>query len=168
MNRIRSAVAVTVALTAGAGVAATIAATGPASAGTSGQTPTGRSAGSFTVRVHHGSDASVDLGRRGFSAGDQDLFTGALTREGRRVGRLVGTCTTVRAGRTSADQLCEFVLRLGHAQLTATGSVSSGSQGPGTFDLAVVGGTGRFSAAAGQLAVTATSGRTFPITVTLS
>ena len=138
-------------------------AVGSASAGT---TPADR-AGSFTVRAHHGTDSSLDLGKAGFSAGDQDLFTGALTRNGKHAGRLVGSCTTVRVGRSTADQLCEFVLHLGRAQITASGSVSSTQRGPGTFALPVLGGTGRFQGAAGQIAVTATNGRTFPITVSL-
>ena len=53
---------------AGAAAAATLAATGTASAGTA------ASSGTFTVRAHHGSATSIDLGKTGFSAGDEDLL----------------------------------------------------------------------------------------------
>jgi hypothetical protein len=162
MNTIRSTTAVVTVLVAGVGTAAGLAVVGSASAGTA-----AGGADTFTLRAHHGTDASIDLGKADFSAGDQDLFTGELTRNGKHVGRLVGSCVTARVGRSTADQLCEFVLRLGDAQITASGSVSSTPQGPGTFALPVVGGTGRYRNAAGQIAVAATSGKTFPITVSL-
>src|SRR5690242_21392385 len=160
MSTIRSLIIGTTVVAAGAGAAAVLAVTGSATAGTA------AAAGSFTVRAHHGSEANLDLGASGFSAGDQDLFTGALTRNGHHVGRLVGSCTTVRVGKT-ADQLCEFVLRLGKGQVTASGTVSSGRSGPGTFVLPIVGGTGRYEGAGGQIAVTATNGSSFPIQVSL-
>ena len=157
MNRTRSAVLLAVVLAGAAGSSAAIAATGPASAGPS---------AGFTVTVTQGSDAAVDLGRHGFSAGDQDLFTGGLSQHGKAVGRLVGTCTNVRVART-ADQLCEFVLRLGSSQITAAGTVSSGTKGPRSFTLPVLGGTGRYAGAAGTISVTPTNATSFPIIVTL-
>jgi hypothetical protein len=160
MSTIRSLIIGTTVVAAGTGAAAVLATTGSASAGTT------AAVGSFTVRAHHGSEANIDLGTSGFSAGDQDLFTGALTRNGHHVGRLVGSCTTVRVGKT-ADQLCEFVLRLGKGQITATGTVSSGQSGPGTFALPIVGGTGRYQGTGGQIAVTPTNGSSFPIQVSV-
>jgi len=148
---------------AGAGAAATLAATGTASAGTAESSR----AASFTVRAHHGSDTNIDLGKSGFSAGDQDLFTGSLTRNGNHAGRFVGTCTTARVGKTTADQFCTFVLHLVHGQIMASGTTRSGQSGPGTFALPILGGTGRYNTAAGQIAVTATNGKTFPITISL-
>lgn len=143
-----------------AGAAGTAAlTTGTATAGT----PT---SGSFTVRAHHGSDTNIDLGKSGFSAGDQDLFTGALTRDGKHVGALTGQCTTVHVGRT-ADQLCTFDLTLGASQIATSGAVRAGQAGPGTFTLPIVGGTGRYRHAGGQITVTASNGATIPITVSL-
>jgi hypothetical protein len=162
MNSIRSATAVVAVLAAGAGTVAAVTSVDSASAGTA-----TASARSFTVHAHHGSDTPLDLGQNGFSAGDQDLFTGALTRSGTHVGRLVGSCTTARVGRSSADQLCEFVLRLRKGQITASGSVGSTSQGPGTFSLPILGGTGRYQGAAGQIAVTSSNAKSIPITVSL-
>jgi hypothetical protein len=162
MNTIRSAIAAATVLAAGVGSVAALTTSDSASAGTA----TAR-AGSFTVRAHQGSDTSIDHGNDGFSAGDQDLFAGALTRDGKHVGHLVGTCQTARVGGKTADQLCEFVLRLGHGQITASGSVSSTEKGPGTFALPILGGTGQYRRAAGQIAVTATNGDSFPIRVDL-
>lgn len=161
-HRTRSVATVVAVLAVGAGAGAAMTASGTASADTA-----SRTAGAFTVQTHSRTETNLDLGKTGFSPGDQDLFTGSLTRHGKHVGRLVGTCTTARVGASTADQLCEFVLHLGKAQLTAAGTVSSDRQGPGTFALPIVGGTGRYSSAAGQIAVTATSGKTFPITVSL-
>jgi hypothetical protein len=172
MNRIPSITTVpatltmSLALALGASAIAVATNAGPATAGTS-QEPSTRSATTFTVHVHHGTDTSLDLGDTGFSAGDQDLFTGPLTRHGTHVGHLVGSCTTARAGKTSADQLCEFVLHLGKAQITTAGTVSSGQQGPSTFTLPILGGTGRYDTAKGQIAVTPSNRATFPVTITL-
>jgi hypothetical protein len=137
-----------------------VATAGAASAGTP-------STGTFTVRAHQGRQASIDLGKKGFSAGDEDLSVGALSYQGHTVGRLVTNCTTVRVGAASADQLCEFVLHLGSSQLTADGTVRAGHAGPGTFTLPILGGTGRYRSAGGVLSVTATNGGTVPITVSL-
>jgi hypothetical protein len=162
MNTIRSATAALAVLAAGVGTIAALTTTDAASAGTASARST-----SFTLKSHQGTDTNVDLGDTGFSAGDQDYFTGALTRGGKHVGRLVGSCATARVGASTADQLCEFTLHLGKAQITAIGSVSSTQSGPGTFVLPIVGGTGRYDSAAGQIAVTATSGKTFPIAVSV-
>jgi len=122
---------------------------------------------SFTVWAHHVSESSLDLGHTGFSAGDEDLFVDRLTRGGQTVGQLVGSCTAVAVGQSGVDQLCEFVLRFGSAQLTAAGTVHAGAQGPGTFSLPVVGGSGSYRGAGGQIEVTATDSSTLPITVSL-
>jgi hypothetical protein len=163
MNTFRSLITGATIVAMGAAAAATLATTGTASAGTAGSPR----AASFTLRAHHGSDANIDLGATGFSAGDQDLFTGSLSRNGAHAGRFVGTCTTARAGKTTADQLCEFALHLTHGQITAAGTVRSGRSGPGTFALPILGGTGRYDTASGQITVTATNGKTFPIAITL-
>jgi hypothetical protein len=147
---------------AGLSTGATVALALPGSA-TAG-TPT---TGTFTVRAHQRSAAHLDLGRTGVSAGDEDLISGVLTRDGAQVGSLAGTCQAVRYRQHGAVQLCEFDLRFGTAQLTSSGMVVAGRNGPGTFTMPITGGTGRYLGAAGQLAVTATSGAALPITVTL-
>lgn len=126
------------------------------------------SSGTFTVQAHQGSQANLDLGRHGMSAGDESLFTGGLSRHGTDVGLMVGECRTVRVGPRRAVELCDYDLRFGGAQLMASGSVAAGHGGPGTFTVPITGGTGRYLGAAGQLAITATNGPTVPITVQLS
>lgn len=146
--------------TAVAASAVVLASTGSAAAGTP-------RAGSFTVHLHQTSDTRVDLGTKGFSAGDQEVGAANITRNGRRIGWANMSCTTARVGQSSADEMCDYVLHLGAAQITAAGSVRAGQHGPGTFHMPIVGGTGRYRGAAGQLAITATSGSTLPITIQL-
>lgn len=160
MSRTRSIIAGAIVTAAAAGTVALMATTSDASAGTP-------SSGTFTVQAHHGTETSLDLGKAGFSAGDQDLFVDRLGRNGQLVGWLAGSCTTARVGRSSADQLCEFVLHFGSSQITSSGAVRAGQGGPGTFTLPISGGTGRYRGAAGQIAITATSGSVVPITVSL-
>lgn len=124
--------------------------------------------GTFTVQAHQGSQTHLDLGRSGNSAGDEDLFTGALTRNGTHVGSMAGSCQTARMGARSEVQLCEFDLRFGNSQLSSAGMVVSGRRGPGSFRVAITGGTGRYLGAAGQLTVTASNNATLPITVQLN
>ena len=162
MSTIRTLITGVTVVAAGAGAAAALATTGTASAGTAGS-----SARSFTVRVHHGAETNLDLGKSGFSAGDEDLVVAPLTRGGNKAGRLVGNCTSVRVART-ADQLCEFVLHLKRGQITASGTVRSGQSGPNGFELPILGGTGRYQGAGGQITVTPSSGGSFPIQVSLS
>jgi hypothetical protein len=126
------------------------------------------SATHFTVYAHAGTDRSIDVGRSGFSAGDYDVNTSRLGMNGTTVGWEVGDCVTARVGARTADQLCTFVLHLRRGQLTATGVVRSGQQGPGTFTLPITGGTGRFAGAGGTLTVTATDGNVVPMTVDLT
>jgi hypothetical protein len=160
MKPSRTLITVAGTATATAAIAIALATTGSAAASTLGS-------GTFTVRAHHGSETNVDLGPKGFSAGDEDLTVSPLTAKGHQVGRLVGNCTTARAGRTSVDELCEFVLRIGTSQLTAAGTVRAGQRGPGTFTLPILGGTGRYRGAGGTIAVSAGNGSTIPITVSL-
>jgi hypothetical protein len=122
----------------------------------------------FTVHAVHGADTTIDAGRTGFSSGDDELATMHLVRAGKAVGWGVTECRTVHVGRQLAEQLCTFALHFGKGQIVATGAVGSGQQGPGTFSLAITGGTGRFRDAQGELLVTATNGGSVPITVELA
>jgi hypothetical protein len=160
MSSTRKTIALTLGAVASAGALAAVVNAASASAGTPG-------GGTFTVIAHHHSDTNIDLGRRGFSPGDVDLFTDWLGRGGDRVGWLTGSCRVVRVGRTTADQLCDFDVSLGGAQLTSTGQVRSTQSGPGTFSLPITGGTDRYRGASGELTITATNGPSLPITISL-
>lgn len=162
MSSIRTLVTGATVIAAVAAGAAALATTGTASAGTA-----AASSRSFTVTAHQGSDSSVDVGDAGLSAGDEDLVVAPLFRGGKHVGRMVGSCTTARVAAQSLDQLCEFVLYLPHGQVTTSGTVHAGQSGPGTFALPILGGTGRYQGAGGQMTISAGSGGTIPIKVSL-
>jgi hypothetical protein len=125
-------------------------------------------ANEFTVRALNGAQTTIDAGRKGFSAGDDDLGTMHLRRSGKSVGWGIIDCLTVHVGPSHAVQQCTIALHFGKGQIVATGAVRSGQQGPGTFSLAITGGTGRYRNAQGQMLVTATSGNSIPITVQLT
>jgi hypothetical protein len=120
----------------------------------------------FTVQARHWSHTSVDNGHKGFSAGDVAIDADHLYQHGSRVGAAIVSCTTARVGK-SADQLCEFVLTIHGAQLVAEGTVRSTQSGPGSFRLAITGGTGRYEGAAGHLSMTASNSSKLPISVSL-
>jgi hypothetical protein len=155
-------------LTASAVVAGAAIAAGVAVSTLTDASASAASHGSFTVRAYHGSETNLDLGAKGFSAGDQDLGSDRLVRNGKQVGYSAISCTAVRVGATSTDQLCEFALRFGSSQLESRGVVRAGQAGPGTFTLPILGGTGRYEGATGQLTVTATDGPYVPMTVSLT
>jgi hypothetical protein len=161
MTSKRSIVTAVALASAAAGTAVVLALPGSASAGVP-------ASGTFTVQAHPGTEADLDLGRSGRSAGDEGLFTAGLTRNGNHVGTMAGTCQTVRAGAHADVQLCEFDLRFGTSQLTTRGLVVAGLRGPGTFTLPIDGGTGRYDGASGQVAFTATNHSTLPIKVQLT
>lgn len=145
-------------LTAAGAVATAVAA--PALVGTAAASRTQ----SFTVHAHGLKQSSIDVGDKGFSAGDYDVHTDRLMRNGHKVGWDSATCLVTRLAKT-ADESCHWVMHLRHGQIVADGVVRSGQQGPGTFTLAITGGTGRYDDARGSLSITATSGNTVPITV---
>jgi hypothetical protein len=119
-----------------------------------GTTSAGGSSTATTIRLyeHDTSQANIDLGAPGESAGDQFLFAGdAFKRKGgTQVGRVAGTCTTMSTG-AAGEVLCvvNFSLRNGHiaAQgLFVTADLFGGKTG--TFP--ITGGTGRYRRARGE------------------
>jgi hypothetical protein len=122
---------------------------------------------SFTVYAAPGGETNIDAGKPGFSAGDMDLHSSPLTRGGRTVGWNTGSCLTTAVTSTYADQICQILMNLPDGQIVTEGAVRSGQGGPGTFPLAVTGGTGRYQTARGQVRVTASDGPV-RIDVTLS
>ena len=141
-NRIRAAAVVLVA--AGAGVA--IAAAAPASTRPVGQTI------SFTERQI--SDRNFNLGSaHGIAVGAVELSANSLMQGRRQIGRDGGSCTVTRLSAQSADDLCLDVLALPGGQIDLAGLVPSTPQGPGPFDVAVTGGTGRYQDARGYATV---------------
>lgn len=106
----------------------------------------------FIDRVDPGSNTDLDLGRRGLSAGDQQLFTDRLVRDGRRVGTTVGVATiSAVTAETIAVQVASTAI-LDKGSLTlAFAFVEVLAEGPDRVSLAAVtGGTGAYAGASGQ------------------
>jgi hypothetical protein len=126
---------------AAAGIGAAIVAAAPA-----GQTIT------FTER--NVSDHSFNLGSgHGFAVGYVELVANKLIHNGTQVGRDGQSYTVTRRGDGSADEVVSATEVLAHGQIDLAGLVTSTPKGPGTFQLAVTGGTGRYQNARGYATV---------------
>jgi hypothetical protein len=114
-----------------------------------------------------GHETNIDLGSKGFSAGDQELVAANLVQDGKRVGEVGSVCQLVRVAKSSAACLDTFTLSLPKGQITTQGLVTSTPAGAGTFALAITGGTGAYQTAHGQMKVTSTSTDEVPLTLYL-
>ena len=112
----------------------------------------------FTVYSVGANETSVDVGQHGYGAGDMDVHVARLARNGKTVGWDTGSCLTTAVSPRLATQICHIVLNLQGGQLVTDGAVQDGPKGPGTFHLAITGGTGRYRTASGEIAVTASDG----------
>jgi hypothetical protein len=143
-RRRAAAAAIAVACTGAAIVAAA-----PAWAAPAGQTI------SFTE--HTTSDHTFNLGPgQGFAVGSVELFADNLTHDGKKIGHDGGSFTVVRLGTKSADQVCSLTVVLAHGQIDLAGLVTDTKKGPGTFQLAITGGTGRYQSARGYATIVPT------------
>jgi len=112
-------------------------------------------------------ESSIDLGKKGFSQGDQELVALNLFRDGKKIGEAGNLCQFVRVTKASATDLCQVDMSLPAGQITSGGLVRSTPAGPGTFFLAITGGTGAYQTAHGQVKITATSTNEVPVTLYL-
>jgi hypothetical protein len=76
----------------------------------------------------------------------------------------IGPLAAIKA---SATDLCQVDMSLSAGQITAHGLVTSTPAGPGTYFLAITGGTGAYQTAHGQVKITATTTNEVPITLYL-
>ena len=107
---------------------------------------------SFTE--HQISDQNFNLGSgRGIAVGAVELSANTLIQGSKQIGRDGGSCTITRLSARSADDLCFDVLAVAGGQIDLAGLVPSTPQGPGTFQVAVTGGTGRYQHARGYATV---------------
>jgi hypothetical protein len=95
------------------------------------------------------SEVHVDAGAKGDSPGDAVFFRETILRDGRKAGGSEIMCVVV--GRDAGR--CSGTLRLQGGTLEASGGTHFG----GRFSLPVVGGTGRYAGARGELTVVAVS-----------
>jgi allene oxide cyclase-like protein len=103
--------------------------------------------------------ADIDLGDKGFSLGDMEIFSDDLYDKegGTKVGFDGGACTIVRitdAKTFSGTAQCLVTLSLAKGQITTQGLVTFAGDGlPKPFDIAITGGTGAYQDADGQVTV---------------
>jgi hypothetical protein len=154
--RLRAAAAALAVAAIGGTIIAVTAAAAPASAGT---------AISFTeVNI---SDRTFDLGSaHGFAVGYVELVANKLMQGGKQIGHDGESYTVTRLSSGSADELVSAVEVLAHGQVDLSGLVTSTPAGPGTFRLAVTGGTGTYQDARGY--ATVVPGNTPTVTVHLA
>lgn len=103
-----------------------------------------------TVRVvsRDTEQSFVDVGKHGFSLGDEFVFTSKLTRHGYRVGHAGVVCTITSVKREESQ--CLGSAKLGRGEITIQGLMADS---PRVFSFAITGGTGAFEGAEGTLVV---------------
>ena len=155
IRRRTAAAALAVAAIAGTIVAITAAAA-PASAGTT-----------ISFTQTNISDRTFNLGSgHGFAVGYVELVANKLMQGGKQIGHDGQSYTVTRLGNVSADELVSAVEVLAHGQIDLSGLVTSTPSGPGTFQLAVTGGTGNYQDAHGY--ATVVPGSTPKVTIDLT
>jgi hypothetical protein len=113
------------------------------------------------------SDHTFNLGSaHGIAVGYVELVADKLMQGGKQIGHdgLVLTVTRLSSG--SADEVASAVEVLAHGQIDLSGLVTSTPAGPGTFQLAVTGGTGTYQDARGS--ATVVPGNTPTVTIHLT
>ncbi len=130
--RRRTAAAALAVTAMGGTIVAVTAAAAPASAGTT-----------ISFTEHNISDQTFNLGSgHGFAVGYVELVADKLMQGGKQIGHDGQSYTVTRLGAGSADEVVSAVEVLAHGQIDLSGLVTSTPSGPGTFQLAVTGGTG--------------------------
>ena len=96
---------------------------------------------------------AIDLGKQGFSVGDQFVFADDLSREkgGSVIGDDGGVCTVARLkSNDSATVQCVVTARFSGGQIVTTGLVDeSATATPPPFDIPITGGSGAYEGASG-------------------
>jgi len=98
-----------------------------------------------TKQVHQ---QLIDNGEPGFGVDDVVVFSNDLYQEGAKIGEDGGTCTVVRVADDGATTMhCIGTNALPDGQIAVQGLAAPGEP----FELAITGGTGRYSGARGQV-----------------
>lgn len=99
--------------------------------------------------THETSFELIDLGKKGFSPGDQAVETETLLQNGKQIGRDVLNCVAITVSAQGIDALCHGALILRGGQIQVQGETTFTTP----FTVAVTGGTGRYQNVGGQLTV---------------
>jgi ABC-type amino acid transport substrate-binding protein len=154
--RLRTAAAALAVAAVGGTIFAVTAAAAPVPAGTT-----------ISFREVNLSDRTFNLGSaHGFAVGFVELVADKLMQGGKQVGHDGQSDTVTRLGSGSADEVVSSVEVLARGQIDLSGLVTSTSAGPGTFRLAVTGGTGTYEDARGYATVVPSSTPTVTIHLT--
>jgi hypothetical protein len=110
------------------------------------------SAATDNTRVLHLTDkiiqqTTLDLGKHGFSLGDQFIYGGDVFRGGKKVGTDSVVCTTTRVAGNNSQSQCQITLSLPEGQLTAQGLLPTGRLNV----FAITGGTKAYRDAGGYV-----------------
>ena len=154
--RMRTAAAALAVAAVGGTIMTVTAAAAPVSAGTT-----------ISFTETNISDRTFNLGSgHGFAVGYVELVANKLMQSGKQIGHDGQNYTVTRLGAGSADELVSAVEVLAHGQIDLSGLVTSTPSGPGTFRLAVTGGTGNYQDARGY--ATVVPGNTPRVTIRLT
>lgn len=103
----------------------------------------------------------VDLGPPGKSSGDLYVYTGTVHRNGKRIGRIHGSNTSIKVEGRRETVSGQLTIQLGNGNQIVAGGLSaypsddnSGFIVGKPFTRAVLGGTGRYAGARGTLTTT--------------
>jgi hypothetical protein len=103
---------------------------------------------------HETSNKTFNLGTaHGVAVGFIQLDANDDIQAGHKIGHDGGSCTITRVSNGTADDLCNVTFALTNGQIDAAGLVTSTPSGPGTFTIAIVGGTGLYNGARGEATV---------------
>jgi hypothetical protein len=132
-----------------AALAAAVVATGLlGTAGAFASTPRARST-TLQFTAHATQATIVDVTAAGPSPGDQQVVVGTLTHNGTTVGRFGFVCEQLSAGPNAAEE-CSATGRIAHGNITLEGYSKQSSS---DHVWAIVGGTGNFQHATGQVLI---------------
>ena len=120
----------------------------------------GTSRQTLTFVTHQHTFAQIDVGKHGFSLGDQFIFSEQLMQNGKQVGHDHIICSHVANWPSSAEG-CTGTATIGPNTLVLLGDASRGP-----FTIAVVGGTGAYAGARGTARVNS-HGNSGTLTVSL-
>jgi hypothetical protein len=126
----------------------------------------------FTLTSKSLSEQDIDLGKKGFGAGDRNVFRDAVFNEaGKRVATLHGECvfTRVDLKNETASLRCGVTIAFGpHSQIDVAGAFTfSAARADQPFWAVITGGSGRYIGAEGEVRISETGPTTTELRVTL-